>query len=382
MEEKKKKKNIAGVLAAALMVLAGAAVGFLVGSGFMSPVSLEDVGFIEYAAGVVLALLLLAAALVLQLILHEGGHLIFGLLTGYGFSSFRLGSLMLLKTTEGFRFRRFSLAGTGGQCILTPPAENDGDFPVVLYNMGGVILNLLAFAVFLILYLRNRQQGYLSSFLLESWAIALFYALINGIPINTETVSNDGFNTLMLSKSKTSRKALWLMLTVNAKQTEGVRLKDMPETWFRLPEGSDLRNTLISSVAAFRENRLMDAGDFAAAETLIAELLSEKYRMIGLYRNLLLLDQVYIDILKNGKKADISILSDKGMKQFVRAMRKYPAVIRTMYAEACLINDSAEEMRRLEAYFEKCARAYPMPADIAMERDLMRICREKAEKGA
>ena len=32
-----------------------------------------------------------------NIIVHEGGHLVCGLLSGYGFSSFRIGSLMLVK---------------------------------------------------------------------------------------------------------------------------------------------------------------------------------------------------------------------------------------------------------------------------------------------
>ncbi|NLB40976.1 MAG: hypothetical protein GX815_01700 [Clostridiales bacterium] len=52
-------------------------------------------------------------AIFLQIIIHESGHLIFGKMTGYQFSSFRIGSLMWVKQDETINFRRFSLAGTG-----------------------------------------------------------------------------------------------------------------------------------------------------------------------------------------------------------------------------------------------------------------------------
>ena len=42
------------------------------------------------------SLLLLYVAMFLQLVIHEAGHLVFGLLSGYRFSSFRIGSFMLL----------------------------------------------------------------------------------------------------------------------------------------------------------------------------------------------------------------------------------------------------------------------------------------------
>ena len=84
------------------------------------------------------------AAMFLQIIIHEGGHLIFGLLTGYGFASFRIGSLMWKKEGDSLKFCRFSLAGTGGQCLMTPPDMADGKFPYVLYNLGGSLANLIS----------------------------------------------------------------------------------------------------------------------------------------------------------------------------------------------------------------------------------------------
>lgn len=51
----------------------------------------------------ILSLVCLILAVFVQIILHEGGHLIFGLATGYRFVSFRVGSLTLIK--EGGKFR-------------------------------------------------------------------------------------------------------------------------------------------------------------------------------------------------------------------------------------------------------------------------------------
>ena len=38
----------------------------------------------------------------LQIIIHEAGHLVFGLLTGYKFSSFRIGSFMWIRRKTSF----------------------------------------------------------------------------------------------------------------------------------------------------------------------------------------------------------------------------------------------------------------------------------------
>jgi hypothetical protein len=57
----------------------------------------------------------------LQIIIHEAGHLIFGLFTGYKFLSFRI-FLHIFYKKEGRIFRRkFSIKGTAGQCLMYPP---------------------------------------------------------------------------------------------------------------------------------------------------------------------------------------------------------------------------------------------------------------------
>ena len=89
----------------------------------------------------------------LQIIFHEAGHLVCGLLSGYRFVSFRVGSITLLKDGNGkLRFKRFKLAGTGGQCLMAPPDNVPLDkIPTSLYNAGGVIANLLCAIVALLL---------------------------------------------------------------------------------------------------------------------------------------------------------------------------------------------------------------------------------------
>lgn len=57
----------------------------------------------------------------LHIILHEAGHLVGGLLQGYKFVSFRILSFTLVRHEGKLRWKRFSIAGTGGQCLLLPP---------------------------------------------------------------------------------------------------------------------------------------------------------------------------------------------------------------------------------------------------------------------
>ena len=90
-----------------------------------------------------LAILILLFSIFLQVLLHEGGHLVCGLATGYRFVSFRIFNLTFIRKDGKLCIKRFSLAGTGGQCLLTPPERPLEDIPTTLYNLGGVLANLL-----------------------------------------------------------------------------------------------------------------------------------------------------------------------------------------------------------------------------------------------
>lgn len=108
----------------------------------------------------ILSLVCLILAVFVQIILHEGGHLIFGLATGYRFVSFRVGSLTLIKEGGKFRFKRFSISGTGGQCLLSPPDKPYEQMPYFWYNAGGVLMNLLTGIIALILWISYPELPY------------------------------------------------------------------------------------------------------------------------------------------------------------------------------------------------------------------------------
>ena len=125
-------------------------IGLTVGIGCAEVVDLFG-GF--GATSVYIALLEIAVGLLLGFFLsiaaHEAGHLVFGLMTGYGFVSYRVGSLTIVRSDGKLKIRRMKLAGTGGQCLMSPPEMKDGKYPFVLYQLGGVIFNLVFSAVFI-----------------------------------------------------------------------------------------------------------------------------------------------------------------------------------------------------------------------------------------
>lgn len=144
MTKKKKEKtaqNKGQWIGIVFYMLLGAACGIF-DLMYMDTAGQSEKGLFSEIIPLVLMLIGTYAAMLIQLIIHEAGHLIFGLMTGYRFSSFRIANLMWVKLDGRIQCRKLHIAGTGGQCLMIPPDLKDGKMPVMLYNFGGVIINL------------------------------------------------------------------------------------------------------------------------------------------------------------------------------------------------------------------------------------------------
>lgn len=369
-------KQIAGVL---LIMALGAAFGFFVASQ-AEAIGLKGASTDRLLSYLALLLLALYVIFFLQIVIHEAGHLIFGLLSGYRFSSFRAGSLMWVKAGGRLRFRRLSIAGTGGQCLMAPPEKVDGRFPVALFNLGGSILNILSGFVFLGLSFLLRELPWARLLMLMAAVTGFVFGLINGIPFSTKLVNNDGHNALSLRKSPEAGEAFWQMLAINARMSEGKRLRDMPGDWFALPDEIGMKNSLVAAQAVIAANRLMDEHRFAEADQLMARLLTMPGAIMGLHRSMLLCDRLYCELIGENRPERRKALEGPQLNKFMKAMKKFPSVLRCQYAQALLAEGDAHKAEQIKARFEKTAKSYPYPGDVQAERELMAIALDKYEQ--
>lgn len=314
--------------------------------------------------------------LFLQTIIHEAGHLICGLLSGYQFSSFRIFSFMWLRENGKLKLRRLSIAGTGGQCLMAPPDMKDGKIPVMLYNFGGVLMNGIVSAISLVIGIVNK--GSLWGILWSLVAIeGVVLALTNGIPLKMGGINNDGYNAFSLAKNKEAMRAFWVQMKVSDQQTRGVRLKDMPEEWFEVPDDLSMKNGMISCTGVFACNRLMDAGKLEEAEKLMKHMLEIESGMVGIHRNLLIGDRIFVELVGENRKDILDSMSTKEWKKFQIQMKNFPSVIRTQYAYAMLYENNMEKAEKFRAQFEKVCKTYPYQNDIQAERELMELAARK-----
>lgn len=383
MKNKKKfdlKKNIGLFVSLLLGVIFGIVLGFFL-SNFDSDMSwYEELLFPLYLIVVVYV------SYIMQIIIHEAGHLVFGLLTGYKFCSFRIFSFMLVKENDKLKLKKFSLAGTAGQCLMIPPDMIDGKIPVILYNLGGSLFNIISSLAIAPIYFLCNDVPYLSVGLLIFIMFGIISTLSNGIPLTMGTVNNDGYNAISLNKNDDAMKSFWIQLKVNEQVSKGVRVKDMPDEWFVFSNDESMKNSMVASKGVFVCNRLMDMQKFDEADELMKHMLDIDSALVGLHRNLLICDRIYVELIKENRCDVIDIMLTKEQKSFMKSMKNYPTILRTQYALALIFEKNPNKAENIKKQFEKRVKSYPYQSEIIAEREFMTIaervydCYEKTSK--
>jgi hypothetical protein len=253
---------------------------------------------------------------------------------------------------------------------MTPPVEQESRAQLILYNLGGVIANVILSAAFGLLYYISLRYILLALVFLFGAIVSFFVAITNGVPIKAGGIANDGMNALHLSKNPDAAEAFRKQLLISAAQTGGARISEMPHEWFTLSDGADMQNVHCASLAVFSASRHLDRGDTLAAEQAITELLHSGYNIIGLHRNLLTCDLIYCRLVNNSK-ADISPLLSPELKKLMQSMKNYPSVIRTQYAIALLFEKNTEKAEKILSSFDKTTKKFPYRQEVDGEKELM-----------
>ena len=201
--------------------------------------------------------------------------------------------------------------------------------------------------------------------------------MMNGIPMRMGTVDNDGYNAFALSRNKEAVEAFWVQLKVAEQSSKGVRLKDMPAEWFSVPTDEAMKNSMVATRCVFTCNRLMDEEKFEEADALMSHLLEIESGIVGLHRDLLMCDRIYVELIGENRSEVIESMMTKEQKKFMKAMKRFPSILRTQYVLALLSEKDASKAEAIRGDFEKTVKSYPYPHEIHSERELMRIAERK-----
>lgn len=368
----KESKDIGSIISFILCIIIGGIFGYAGVDVFDKSMAMSNnlVVKIIILIGVVLSFFV---AVYVQIIVHEGGHYIFGKLTGYRLSSFRIGSTMFIRENGKIVRKKFNIAGTGGQCLMSPPDYKGDSYPYTLYNLGGSIINFLFGLLCFGLYNIMPNIPVLSTFLYVLFAIGLLFAVINGFPLKSGGIANDGYNLMSMINDSEARKAFWIQLKVNALQTSAIRLKDMPEEWFKWPEDNKIKNPLIGAIAVFCCNYYHDNHDFKKARELSEYLLKNDLGMLEVYRNELRCELLFYEIMDKCRLDIVEALYTKQLQKYIKITSSYISRKRLLYAYEVLVNKNEEEAQRKLEEFESVAKTYPYKCELESEREILEM---------
>ena len=310
-------------------------------------------------------LVVLFAAIPFSIVMHELGHLFGGLLTGYRPISFRVFSFMLVKIDGKWQYRRSSVPGTGGQCLMAPPRMKNGDYPLALYNLGGILfcgflsVGLIAVSFFL----PTAATGlHLARFGLVSFLMNLF----NAIPTSGKSMVNDATNMKMAWKSSTAKRSFWNQLEYVSLHAQNIPTEDMPEELFSMPDKTELSNPLMIWQVLAVVERLEARSEYQKARTAISFTLGNAPFIFPLYKYILRLEAIYLDAILGGDSA----LADEyyGKLEKMPALRSLASFHRASYAYLLLVKKDFSGAQKALTDYQQKIQKLPFPAESQFEQ--------------
>ncbi len=334
----------------------------------------------KYADSPIYILVWLAVAFIVyfsQLILHEAGHYLFGRLSGYSFVSFRIGNYTWIKEHGKLVLKKFKIPGTGGQCLMMPPEEDENGDIYALYHMGGVLVNLIfAIAGVLIYVIGSNVNVKAFGFILAG--ISGISVLTNGIPLKINGVANDGYNLFLLKKDKTARRSAHIMLKTNGLRSLGVRMKEMPYTWFVLPEDVDLSNTMHATIRIMEGNWFYDNMQFEEARICYETLLNQSEKLLDIHKLELECEILFIELIGQQREEIIKEFYTKKLKKYMKTMAVFDINKKKLQYVLCLYEKGDNWEEKLEKIYEEAIKlkdTYPIKAEVEAEMEVFDFLR-------
>lgn len=280
---------------------------------------------------------------VLHTIIHEGGHLVFGLLSGYEFLSFRVMSFTIVKKDGKLAVKKFKLLGTLGQCLMYPPQWKEGEkYPYLAYNLGGgifnIIFSLLAVPLF---FIGSPIWGWVAGVFIFTGVI---FAISNMVPM-TVGVPNDGKNALDCKRSPIAQKAFYLQLKMNADMSDGVRLSELPLEMLQIEKQEESEKSgLVVGLRLYEIYWYMENGMDEEAQALLTEMETKRDKMALAFINSFDLIRMYFLLLEKAPVEQLAAYYN--VLKIVFQKNADLSVLYVMYTYYSLLTD--EEREKIE----------------------------------
>ena len=369
MMKKTKAENIIIVVLFLLFVIVGGGLGYSIIMFFGNEIPWWQ-AFLYIVAGV----LLMYLALFLQIILHELGHMIAALTRGWKFISFMIFGWVISRKNGRFHLTRFSIAGANGQCLMLPPIEGDTGRGIVIYNAGGVLMNIVTSLVAMIVLAGCHAflpWGF-AAFLVLFALAGLCFALVNGIPATMNGMPNDGKNIQQLRHDEFSTKVFLTTMRFMGRMQQGEAIDQIALGYLCEGQQLDYANPLHLSALTFDVSLAMARLDLEKAYELFAMIDEHESDMVGIFRNELTLEKVYLYLVAPRDDQDVKDLMNAEFLKYMNALCGFrPSALRTKYAYTLLYEHNVQEAEQLRLQFDRVCNKYHILGEVKTEQHLV-----------
>lgn len=363
MKKKKKNQGIAPIMI--IFILIGAA-GGVVMARFADKLESAGAGF---TTAMIVILVWFYLAYFIELIIHEAGHMVMGMLTGYEFLSFRVGNFTIVKENGRLTRKKFSIPGTAGQCLLKPKeCEDPENQPFFWYHFGGIFFNLLTGAAALIPAVLSNNT-YIAAAAVLFAAAAFMIAVINGVPIKINGMPNDGRNIMTLMKEPAARTAVYKNFLANAKLYSGERMENLPELVFGTEEE---KKTEHGTALTLTEGTFyMYRRQFERAEEIFRAVAEDENAVLVYYMEAKC-ELLFCMIMRGAEREEIDGIYDKELQKYIKSTGKVMITRkRLMYAYYLLAEKSPEKAAAEYEAALKMEKTYPSRGEYLSETELI-----------
>lgn len=307
-------------------------------------------------------------------ILHEFGHAVAGLLTGYKFVSFRIGSFALIKKNYKYEFKKFKIRGTIGQCLMYFPDNKTDKIGYKFLNLNGGLVNLIIGTIFLVIGLTTKDNLFNFCLFQEFGIVGLVLGIQALIPCKFADFPNDGYNLMNLIKSSEARECFYIMLKINALFTTVDTFDELPKDMVKkLKEKDfsklDLSNPIIANTYLFKVELFYITGEFEKTYELYKSIMNNE-SILKTFKNEAQCECLFFAIMNDDKK-NIDKLYSKKLRKYIKSTSIYPERQRLMYAYYKFYKHDEQEALKYENELKKSINTFAIKANAIYESKII-----------
>ena len=271
-----------------------------------------------------------------HIFLHEGGHFLFGKLSGYRLVSFQVRHFKYSQADHSLHHMQTASPLLAGQCLMAPPKGDYAELPYRGYLLGGILANALTGTIlYSSAFLMELKAG--SLFVLFSF-VPVWMALANLLP----KAQNDGALLREASRSLPARRLLFQQLEMARLIEEKVPFADLPDAYFENLKDAQYQKTfLVDYFYMVAYVRALGELDFEEADSLLQTFSANRPVEESVYWPIYVMESLFCDALfgriANAEEKYIQIQAQPLLKRYWIANNR----IRAAYAFFCLTDIEA-----------------------------------------